>query len=471
MSKALPAQLSQFLHGNQHDAHRDYLPDQSTSSSSPSFRHPSRAEAAGDEDFGRFAASSSSSHFAPSSSSPAQLASSSRYAPSSQPLSSSDGAAFQALLASTSLSEDVHGDWAKELSVSQTQPWKLEQETSVPLDPTFDFARAPVTLSGKGKARAHDNGGGDTSPTSAELISSLSSLELRDREYLKSLLAAAPDESVRNYLARGSYADDVYGVTDGVRKVLDQAMEGEGAAEVAGREKAVRRLRMVVQHLWGEDEQATALASGAQSHSGLHPVEQGGGGQFVQSDWAADLTRETNAVPPPSSFAAAPTDDAASFAHALEVAVASARASSPSASASTERTSDVPHFGSEAYLPLEQARARERLEENAESAFRTGYVPLSQAHLYHPYGPPEYRAEELAAVGAGRTGGPDEGLLRALEALEALRRGEVPHEAEEREREQEREREAGKGRQAGPLPPFQDFMRTKLASMGGTHGL
>jgi len=159
-----------------------------------------------------------------------------------------DGAELSSLLGGGGLVDAVDGEWESELLARQHEPWRVELETRMPLDP---FA---ASSSAKGKGRASEAGpaqrAGDMSPTSSELLSSLSSLDLADKAYLRTLLAQDPTTAFDDYFARGSYTDDVYGLPPAVQRMLDKAAQRDDRVGVEeGRKKAVRRLGMVLRHM------------------------------------------------------------------------------------------------------------------------------------------------------------------------------------------------------------------------------
>ncbi|BGP14979.1 hypothetical protein JCM10213_007217 [Rhodosporidiobolus nylandii] len=264
-SKGLPQSVQQLAQGTSHSAHRDYaLP--STSSASPAFR--SHASSSHPDDFGSFATGSYSNVASAARPSADFVASWSRapFAGGSTPLAASrgaqeDGAEVGALLGSgDSLHEAADGDWEVELRERQSQAWRREAEELPQADPFASAAaraaRDGVKEDAKGKGRAFPldetpTHKGDMSPTSAELLSSLSSLDLSSRAYLRTLLSLPPELALQDYLANGSYTDDVHGLPDGVKRLFEKAAAQEaGKGEVEeGRRKAVRRLGMVMQHL------------------------------------------------------------------------------------------------------------------------------------------------------------------------------------------------------------------------------
>ncbi|GAA5894930.1 hypothetical protein JCM6882_008247 [Rhodosporidiobolus microsporus] len=267
-SKGLPQPVHRLAQGSQHSIHREFA---SPSTSAPAAASAFRSDASSSsrphqDDFGSFA-SPSASH---SATSPALTGafndawSSSRFAGAATPSAiassrnaSSDGAEVAAFLndATVSMFDAIDGHWERELEEKQAEPWRREMEQTMPADPfASDAARAARDAMGddvKGKGRAVGTKG-DMSPTSSELLSSLSSLDLSSRAYLRTLVSLPPDLALEDYLAHGLYTDDVHGLPDGVRRLFEKAAaqtEGNDAAVEEGRMKAVRRLGMVMQHL------------------------------------------------------------------------------------------------------------------------------------------------------------------------------------------------------------------------------
>ncbi|KAK4334241.1 Fibrocystin-L-like protein [Rhodotorula toruloides] len=250
-SKGLPAAVQRFAHASDH-AHLDHLAPSTSSSSFPSgstsFRSDASPPAAhAESDFAAFTGGSSGLNGLERSWKEERRETATRNA-------SRDGFEINALLVGNELVTDaVDGDWERDLKEEQARPWRVEMETTMPSDP-FASSAALASRSarldalegkGKGKARA-----GDMSPTSADLLSSLSSLDLADKAYLRSLLSLSPDEAFQDYLSRSSYADDVYGLPQGVKRLFEKAArEEEGVQGEEGRTKALRRLDMVLQHL------------------------------------------------------------------------------------------------------------------------------------------------------------------------------------------------------------------------------
>ncbi|BGP23755.1 hypothetical protein JCM10295v2_002656 [Rhodotorula toruloides] len=262
-SKGLPAAVQRFAHASDH-AHLDLLAPSSSSSSFPSGSTSFRSDASSsapraEMDFAAFTGGSDG------------LAEFERgwkdeWRETATRNASHDGFEINALLAGNELVTDtVDGDWERELKEGQARPWRVEMETTMPSDP-FASSAALASRSGrldesggKGKGKAC---AGDMSPTSEELLSSLSSLDLADKAYLRSLLSLSPDEACRDYLERSSYADDVYGLPQGVKRLFGKAASAEeGVKGEEGRTKALRRLDMVLQHLRAMDARAEAGGS------------------------------------------------------------------------------------------------------------------------------------------------------------------------------------------------------------------
>lgn len=155
-----------------------------------------------------------------------------------------------ALLGSSTVADQIHDNWEAELLAEQAST-RSQQLAKLPVDPL-----ATSSSRDKGKGRDFVSTPGDVSPVSSELLSSLSSMDLSNKTYLKTLLAAPSGEVFRDYFSQGTYTDDVYGLPEEVRKVLEKASSGEGTQE-EGRAKAVRRLGMVMRHLWSEGSTTT----------------------------------------------------------------------------------------------------------------------------------------------------------------------------------------------------------------------
>ncbi|KPV77343.1 uncharacterized protein RHOBADRAFT_51216 [Rhodotorula graminis WP1] len=168
--------------------------------------------------------------------------------------SAQDGAELASLIGGGGLVDAVDGEWEGELLARQHEPWRVELESRMPLDPFA--ASSSLSSSAKGKGRASEaepaqaQRAGDMSPTSSELLSSLSSLDLADKAYLRTLLAQDAPTVFDDYFSRGSYTDDVYGLPPAVQRMLDKAAQRDDQVGVEeGRKKAVRRLGMVLRHM------------------------------------------------------------------------------------------------------------------------------------------------------------------------------------------------------------------------------
>ncbi|KAM0788711.1 hypothetical protein ACM66B_002806 [Microbotryomycetes sp. NB124-2] len=241
-SKESSSSLRSLTHGTSHSAHRDLEagPSSSSSSSTP-FRQQRQwpgPNGGTDEDFGRFAA------YQPELGGVADWTTPQTYsnqAQSGRGTAARDGEDIQALLTgSTSLAEAVYGDWQTELE--QSHSTKHERDSTMPRDPQTSLHAA----GNKGKTRSEQG----MTDEEMELVASVSSLELVDREYLRSLLAQPESSALDMYLGQGTYTEDVYGLNPAVQRVLDQAKKGtEQTSE--GRAQAVRRLAMVLRHLDG----------------------------------------------------------------------------------------------------------------------------------------------------------------------------------------------------------------------------
>lgn len=256
-SKPFSPAVQQFTHGTPYDTHRDLAPS-STSASSGAFRHRGWPASSGgtDDDFGRFAQHQQQQQGAWSSSSPMAGPSLWQFAGGQSAPARRDGDEILTMLGSTTLSDAVHANWEDDLLADQAMSWQVD--SALPSDPPAS-AHALATTSrhdpsrGKGKQRIR---AGDVSPTSTELLSSLSSLDLTSRSYLKTLLSLPPEEALEDYFSRpGAYTEDVYGLPADVQKLFEKAQERQGEeTKEEGRAKAVRRLGMVMQHLWSEGQ-------------------------------------------------------------------------------------------------------------------------------------------------------------------------------------------------------------------------
>lgn len=292
-SKPVPSSLNHYL--NSTSSLHQQLGTHSTVQARPTsaFRSsPAPASRRGtDDDWGRFATTS----ILPESSSSAYS-----YPP---PLpqqyqhrqeAHQDGADVMALLMSTGMTEAVEEEWEADLMRSQFEHnWKNTMENHVPVDPAGSLLQditngSSLSLQAKGKGRME--GGASGQPNEEDvLLSSLSSLSLLDRSYLQSLLALPSDEAISTYLAAGSYADDIYGLTPrkGALEVLHQVIDGTSDEE--GKVTALRRLRMITQHLWGTTDSTHDIAAPPLSLPSSFPnqhssrANSGGGSALHQS--------------------------------------------------------------------------------------------------------------------------------------------------------------------------------------------
>lgn len=305
-SKPPPGNLSRFLHGDPAlSAHRDLgQPRAGTSSQLESqFRQQGSSPSTGtDDDFGRFAqAGSSSQSWTEQGSYPAGGSSSgySTYPHQTQldsrssqgQVDDSDSNAIQSLLSSTTLTDSISSEWQSELLATQSTPWRSHTESSLPLDPIA--AHNPHTAGkGKGKSINHAATPGDVSPVTSQLLASLSSLELADRTYLRSLLAQSPEHAVSDYFAGATYADDVWGVANphpAVGEILSRVVEG-GVDSAGRQEKAVRRLAMVAQHL---GPGATSTARGRIEAKDTEAQQDDAVMETSKPSWAAEYPQIT----------------------------------------------------------------------------------------------------------------------------------------------------------------------------------
>ncbi|GAA5868161.1 hypothetical protein JCM8547_003363 [Rhodosporidiobolus lusitaniae] len=325
-SKGLPNAAHQLAGGTPHSLHRDYASPSSSLPASSAFRSTlASASYASSADFGAFAGPSTSRQLGGHAQPPALEGAwgAARVEPGGGELiargAAHEGAEFAALLGGKGglLTDAVDGDWEAELVERQNEIWRRDNEMKMPADPfASSGARAArdVDPSGKGKGRAFASSSGnkgDMSPTSSHLLSSLSSLDLSSRAYLRTLLSLPPELAIEDYLAHGSYADDVHGLPADVRALFEKAAaqdEGRGDLMVEGRRKAVRRLGMVMRHLQAAD-MATSALSEQTSKMSLEEFKSvgmpGRDWRYVEAERAARLRQPSSftAQQPASAFA------------------------------------------------------------------------------------------------------------------------------------------------------------------------
>ncbi|GAA6023073.1 hypothetical protein JCM10207_007710 [Rhodosporidiobolus poonsookiae] len=282
-SKGLPQAAHQLAHGSSHSLHRDFHLPASSSSSAAAFRSDaSSSSRISQDDFGAFATPSytPATTFSRSRDSPTWSTRQSHLADGGggslidHPTRNAthDGAEVAALFGDSYpvFADAIDGNWEQELLDRQRERHDLE--SALPADPFASraarSARETTPTDGvKGKGRAPEaHRKGDMSPTTEELVSSLSSLDLSSRAYLRTLLSLPPEAAIEDYLAHGSYTDDVHGLPDDVKRLFEKAAAGTAGVSVEeGRAKAVRRLGMVMQHLRaaeaGGEQAAVAPAS------------------------------------------------------------------------------------------------------------------------------------------------------------------------------------------------------------------
>lgn len=300
-SKSRPDALSQLLHRDEaHSAHSQLDPHQHFAPRQ-TFRQPGSSTSSGtDADFGRFAhtaSGSSSSSIAGGAMGSLSGAGSAFSERSPEQPAHRDGADIQALLSSNTLTESVSGDWQAELASHQSQPWRLSTERSLPRDPLAgsSHSHSHASAKGKGKGREQQQGystSGDVSPITSELIHSLSTLNVSDQTYLRTLLAQSPDQAISDYFSRGTYSDDVWGTPaphPAVDAIMQKASAGEDGAQASAHEKAVRRLAMVARHLAAGGAQATQAArqdAADLATDSVHRQREGGEAQLSRgSSW------------------------------------------------------------------------------------------------------------------------------------------------------------------------------------------
>ncbi|GAA5900237.1 hypothetical protein JCM5296_003017 [Sporobolomyces johnsonii] len=307
-SKGLPSQVQQFVHGSGNNLHRD-LAGPSSSSSFPtshtattSFRHPSAQSATADHDLGSFASGPSalSLPFRPAAGPSGATQHDARFAGGVSGGSwglergdQHDGAEVGALLGGP-LVDAVDGDWEAELLAEQRD--KHHAEATLPIDPFASaeaIAQRDSTSNGKGKAidpsSTVPTTRGDVSPTSSALLSSLSSLDLSSRAYLRTLLSLDPATAVEDYFSRKSYADDVWGLPDEVKRLFEKARASEGGGDVEeGRQRAIRRLGMLMKHLRIDEQKdgGGAAAAGQVSLDAREGAKASATPDIARGEWA-----------------------------------------------------------------------------------------------------------------------------------------------------------------------------------------
>ncbi|GAA5883249.1 hypothetical protein JCM16303_007328 [Sporobolomyces ruberrimus] len=255
--------IQQFIRGTSSTAHRDQLasePPQASTSSS--FRQAAAASTV-EDDFGSFLTDSSSSHIkerpyesswnaARTRNEVAERGGDQEWRGTKQ-----DGFEIQELLGSDTTLDDTEGDWERELLESQRRNHFVD--SSLPLDPLL-----PSSSTSRLPDLEHSNLpqhlSGDLSPTSASLLSSLSSLDLSTLAYLRTLLSLPPEQAIQRYFdsTTSSYTEDVWGLPRDVKEVFEKGRGADGNVEDEnGREKAVRRLGMLMKHLQLADTSST----------------------------------------------------------------------------------------------------------------------------------------------------------------------------------------------------------------------
>ncbi|GAA5893321.1 uncharacterized protein JCM6883_007632 [Sporobolomyces salmoneus] len=274
-SKGAGGPVSSLLKATTSDSvSRDHseVPHASTSTST-SFRQSSNTTSTAQDEFGSFAANTSSNGFKerPYSSTWDRQRETEEIAGKHK---SRDGLDIQALLngssSSRTLVEETDADWEQEMFESQRK--NHDNDSSLPRDPLL-----PSSTSFSRSQEHHLSG--DLSPTSSELLSSLSSLDLSSLAYLKTLLSLPPEQAVQRYIesTESNYSDDVWGLPKGVREVFEKAKDN-GTAEENGKEKAVRRLGMLMKHL--------QIGGGEQVGTRLEDVKGSGKGKAKEADYA-----------------------------------------------------------------------------------------------------------------------------------------------------------------------------------------
>lgn len=149
------------------------------------------------------------------------------------------------ILSSGQFTDQVEGTWEMDLMMDQATPWKIQQGVSVPKDPEVSASTNHQRLAARSTSSEALNN---------ELESTIASLDPTSLSYLKTLLALPEPECIQNYLSQNRYTSDIYGLPQ-IEKLFELAASGEeeGSTVEEGRVRAVRRLGMVMLHLWGEE--------------------------------------------------------------------------------------------------------------------------------------------------------------------------------------------------------------------------
>ena len=159
-----------------------------------------------------------------------------------------DGGDVMALLNSGGVGEGVYGDWEQVLLEDQYR--KREVSDAKPLDP-------PATTQQDDGEQLSNH---ESATTDEQLLSSLSSLDLSARSYLRTLLALPVETSIIDYIHQNRYTEDVYALPKEIRRVLEEAEQRPGVSPQDSRRQAVRRLEMVLSHLsLAEESLVTSL--------------------------------------------------------------------------------------------------------------------------------------------------------------------------------------------------------------------
>jgi hypothetical protein len=137
------------------------------------------------------------------------------------------------------------------------------------------------------------------SPTSASLLSQLSSLDLASKIYLETLLSLPPEQALDNYLSQGTYAEDVWGPPAGAKRIIE-ATRTETNSDEEGRQKAVRRLGMILKHIALSGPSAGLAATPAAGGKGKGRAVEGDVVEVSDSNLHEDSTRRQREVGPPN---------------------------------------------------------------------------------------------------------------------------------------------------------------------------
>lgn len=225
-SKEIPSELRRAAgtleNGTVHGDLRNYEPTAGPSTSQQTFRSnhasSSRDQSAAQSSFIDFASQPASLALPPE---PESRAASTRLRYTAEDLQPrpEDSAAVMALFQEENEFDNVEAV-LNEVSERQSLPWHSRQDAIVPQDPA---------------------------PPHAALHSPEATYTSDDYPYLFNLLSLPEDESIAAYLSEMTYSDDVWGLPMAIKQDLDTIKAP--TTDDAAREKAVRRLGMLKNHL------------------------------------------------------------------------------------------------------------------------------------------------------------------------------------------------------------------------------